>query len=80
MNLESLKESVCRVPVVGLAVRALLKSGHDHAKDMAASIAYFSFFSLFPLFLGIIAAGSLFLDSAEIQSRLETLAGGHPSR
>ena len=73
MNLESLRESVCRVPVVGLAVRALLKSGHDHAKDMAASIAYFSFFSLFPLFLGIIAAGSLFLDSAEIQSRLDRL-------
>ena len=40
---------------------------------MAASIAYFSFFSLFPLFLGIIAAGSLFLDSAEIQSRLDRL-------
>ena len=68
-----MRESLCRIPYVGLVVRALLKGGHDHAKDMAASIAYFSFFSLFPLFLGVIAAGSLFLDSAEIQSRLDRL-------
>ena len=73
MSLESLSESLSRLPVVGPVVRAVLKSRHDHAKDMAASIAYFSFFSLFPLFLGIIAAGSLFLDSAEIQSRLDRL-------
>ena len=73
MSLESLSESLSRLPVVGPVVRALLKSRHDHAKDMAASIAYFSFFSLFPLFLGVIAVGSLFLDSAEIQSRLDRL-------
>jgi membrane protein len=73
VSLESLSESLSRLPVVGPVVRALLKSRHDHAKDMAASIAYFSFFSLFPLFLGIIAVGSLFLDSAEIQSRLDRL-------
>jgi membrane protein len=73
VSLESLSEYLSRLPVVGPVVRALLKSRHDHAKDMAASIAYFSFFSLFPLFLGVIAVGSLFLDSAEIQSRLDRL-------
>ena len=73
MNFKSLTESLCRLPAVGLVVRALRKSGDDHAKDMAASIAYFSFFSLFPLFLGVIAISSLFLDPAEIQSRLERL-------
>lgn len=73
VSLESLTESLCRLPVVGLIVRAFLKSGHDHAKDMAASIAYFSSFSLFPLFLGVVAAGSLFLETAEIQSRLNRL-------
>jgi membrane protein len=58
---------------VGILARALLKSHRDHAKDMAASIAYFSFFSLFPLLLGVIAGASYFLDSAEIRSRLDRL-------
>ena len=55
MSLETLKESLCGTPVIGLIVRAALKDRDDHAKDMAASIAYFSFFSLFPLFLGVVA-------------------------
>lgn len=59
--------------MVGLLVRALLKGQRDYSKDMAASIAYFSLFSLFPLFLGLISIGSLFLDSAEIQARLDRL-------
>jgi membrane protein len=75
VSLGSLKESLCRLPVVGPVVLAFLKGRDDHAKDMAASIAYFSFFSLFPLFLGMIAVGSLFLDSSEIQSRLDRLLG-----
>jgi membrane protein len=58
---------------VGLVVRALLKGRRDYSKDMAASIAYFSLFSLFPLFLGLISIGSLFLDSDEIQARLDRL-------
>jgi membrane protein len=37
---------------------------------MAASVAYYSFFSIFPLLLGLIALLSLFLESADIQSRL----------
>ena len=40
---------------------------------MSASIAYFSFLSLFPLILGVIAAGSLFLDSVEVRDRLDQL-------
>jgi membrane protein len=64
---------------VGLVVRAALKSHRDQARDMAASIAYFSFFSLFPLLLGAVAAASLFLDWTEIESRLDTvLTDAHP--
>lgn len=73
MSIKSLTESLSGLPAVGLVVRALVKSGHDHGKDMAASIAYFSFFSLFPFFLGVISVGSLFVDSAEIQNRLDAL-------
>ena len=40
---------------------------------MAASIAYFSFFSLFPLLLGIVAAGSYFVDLDVLRERLEPL-------
>ena len=40
---------------------------------MAASIAYFSFFSLFPLLLGVIAGASAFLDSDEVRARLYRL-------
>ncbi len=58
---------------MGVLVRTLLKSRRDHAKDMAASMAYFSFFSLFPLLLGVIAGASYFIDEAEIQRRLTEL-------
>ena len=42
----------------------------DDATHMAASVAYYAFFSIFPLLLGLIALLSLFLESADIQSRL----------
>lgn len=67
------KDALRRIPVVGVIVRAIEKSNQDHARDMAASIAYFSFFSLFPLLVGVVAGASLFLDRAEIESRLDQL-------
>ena len=70
---KSLLESASRLPVVGLLVRALRKSRDHHIRDMAASTAYFSFFSLFPLLLGVIAGGSFFLDSEEIRSHLDRI-------
>ena len=79
VSLESLTESLCRLPVIGLVVRAALKSRDDNAKDMSASIAFFSFFSLFPLLLGVIAGASLLLDEGEIQRRLaEVLSNALP--
>jgi YihY family inner membrane protein len=70
---KSWKDALQRMPVVGVVVRAIEKSNQDHAKDMAASIAYFSFFSLFPLLVGVVAGASLFLDRVEIQSRLDRM-------
>ncbi len=54
-------------------VQALQEGQRHHAKDMAASIAYFSFFSLFPLLVGIVAAASFFLNPEEIASRLNEM-------
>jgi membrane protein len=67
------KDALRRKPVVGVIVRALGKGNEDYAKDMAASIAYFTFFSLFPLLVGVIAGASLFLDRATIESRLDQM-------
>jgi membrane protein len=55
-------------------VRAGLKGQEDHAKDMSASIAYFTFLSVLPLTLGIVSIGSYFLATDEIQRRLVELA------
>ncbi len=73
VKLASLRQSAARLPFVGPVVRALGKSQRDGAMDMAASIAYFSFFSLFPLLMGLIAVSSFFIDSATIQSRVDRL-------
>ncbi|NNE18984.1 MAG: YihY/virulence factor BrkB family protein [Myxococcales bacterium] len=62
-----------RIPGVAVLMRAIEKSNQDHAKDMAASMAYFSFFSLFPLLVGVVAGASLFLDRADIESRLDRM-------
>jgi len=63
-------DNACEVPVVGILVRAGLKGQQDSAKDMAASVAFFSFLSLFPLILGLISIGGYFLESADVQAKL----------
>ena len=63
-------EKSCRLPVVGLLVQAAIKGHKDLAKDMSASIAYFTILSLFPLILGIVAISGFFLQSAEAQVRV----------
>jgi len=45
----------------------------DEGPLMAAAIAYYTFFSFFPLALFLIALGSFFLESAEAQARVLAL-------
>jgi membrane protein len=73
MDFQPAVDAVARIPVLGLVVRAVLKSQADQAKDMAASIAYFGFFSIFPLLLGAVVVTSHFLDWNEIESRLDSV-------
>ena len=70
------KNRLQQIPILGLALRAIEKGNQDDAKDMAASIAYFSFFSLFPLLVGVVAGASLFLDRVDIQSHLGRILSG----
>lgn len=69
----SVKNSIDRArdyPLLGVMIRAAEKGQKDLAKDMSASIAYFSFLSLFPLILGLVSIGGFFLESAELQKTL----------
>jgi membrane protein len=75
-TLKHWKNRLKQIPVLGVALRALEKGNQDDARDMAASIAYFSFFSLFPLLVGVVAGASLFLDRVEIQSHLDRMLSG----
>jgi membrane protein len=70
---KSWSDAVGELPFVGTFVRAAKKSNVDYNKDMAASVAFFGFFSLFPLLTAIIAGASVFLKREEIQSRLDRM-------
>jgi membrane protein len=65
-----LKEAACKVPVLGILVRAALRGTKYQIKDMAASIAFFSFLSLFPMILGMIALASSVLKSDSLRNQV----------
>ncbi len=62
-----------RLPYIGLLVRAAARGRKNYDKDMAASITYYTFLSLFPLILGLAAVGGFFLKSADLQMRVNEL-------
>lgn len=55
---------------------AVRKGLRDHGKDHAAAIAFWVFFSIFPLLLGLFAAAGYFLESEAAQTRLIELMTG----
>jgi membrane protein len=64
------KEAACEAPVLGILFRAGLRGAKGQIKDMAASIAFFSFLSLFPLILGMIALASSVLKSEPLRKQV----------
>ena len=50
--------------------KAIQKASRDNGKDLASAIAYWAFFSIFPLLLGMSAAAGYFLRSEIAQERL----------
>ena len=75
-SVDELLSRAGRVPVVGVLVRAALKGNEDQDKDMAASIAFFSYFSLFPLLLGAVATVGYFIGEDETRRRVTDLLRG----
>ena len=69
-RLDATRAAACKVPVLGILVRAGLRAGEDNAKDMAASIAYFGMLSLFPLILGLLAVASSVLKSEAMRRKV----------
>jgi membrane protein len=72
-KISQFKTTASEVPMLGILVRAGLRAAKRHEKDMAASIAFFSFLSLFPLALGLIAIASTVLKSEK--SRQQVIEG-----
>ena len=68
-------ESASRIPYIGVLVRAGLKGTKNMSKDMSASIAYFTFLSLFPMILGLFSIGGYFLESDDAQERIVQFIG-----
>ena len=62
--------------VVRLMIRTAQEVSDDDVSHMAAGVAYYALFSLFPLLLGLIAILSFFLESEEIQAKVIDLTGG----
>ena len=47
----------------------------DHAQDLAAVIAFWAFFSIFPLLIGVISLAGYFLESVQLQARIDEVVG-----
>ena len=59
-----------RTPVVAFTLAVLKKFGEDRAGQLAALIAYYGFFSLFPLLLALVTLSGLVLADSNFQARL----------
>lgn len=53
-----------------LLVQTFREAQQDHAKDLSAAIAFWAFFSIFPLLIGILSLAGYFLNSTELQTRI----------
>jgi len=63
----------------GRLVQTVRESLHDNAKDLAAAIAFWAFFAIFPLLIGVISLAGYSLESAELQARIgEAVASMFP--
>jgi membrane protein len=50
--------------------RTLRRSADNHARDSGAAIAYYAFFSIFPLLIGMLSVAGHFFDSARAQEQV----------
>ncbi len=62
--------------VPGILRRTIERFGEARGSEAAASLAYYAFFSIFPMLLVFIAVGSFFVDQDVVQSQLVSLLTG----
>ena len=67
-------ERLSRYFLARLIVRTVQEMSADDATHMAAGVAFYVLFSLFPLLLGLTALLSFFIESEEVQSQLADFA------
>lgn len=56
--------------------RMIERFSEERGSEAAASLAYYAFFSIFPMLLVFIVVGSFFVDTAEVQTQLLNLLDG----
>jgi membrane protein len=59
-----------RKPFLALPLAVLKKFGEDRAGQLAALIAYYGFFSLFPLLLAFVTLSGMLFERSDMQDRL----------
>ena len=74
-KLRGIEARLLRVPAIQLVARTVRELGNDDASHMAAGVAYYAILSLFPLLVGLIAAFSLFLGTADLREELTEFFG-----
>jgi membrane protein len=62
--------------VLGVIQRTFQKFGEVRGSEAAASLAYYAFFSIFPMLLVFVSVGSFFVDREFVQSQLLNLLKG----
>ena len=65
-----LRVKLAPMPGMELARRAWLELGDDHSVDLAASIAYYSVLSLFPLAIGLVSLFSFVMEADVVEEEV----------
>lgn len=55
---------------LNILVQTIREALDDNARDLAAAIGFWAFFSIFPLLIGIFSLAGYTLESAEVQARI----------
>ena len=61
---KAIERRLSQILVINLVIRTVKEMSDDDATHMAAGVAYYALFSLFPLLLGLIAIFSYFIDDS----------------
>ena len=69
-------DRIRRIFIVELSIRVAREMSEDDLTHMAAGVAYYALFSIFPLIIGMITVFSYFLEAENIQANIASAVGG----